>query len=321
VSKTKFLLIGLLALPVVAATASTALSTTKRAQVDTLTLAYAPITDYAPIFVGLKLNYFKKQNIQLKTTTTAITPASLVAASLSGQVDVATNSATATITAISQGIPCKLLAAATTTPLKGNTEILVKKDSSVRRFRDLAGKSVATVALQGFFHLLTLNAVEKDGGDWTKVTALPIAQPDELNALLSGRVDAIVLQDPFDTQAKQDPQVRSIGNPLGLFDPKTTAGVMIACGKTLEAKKGLLRRYLAAWKKSVDFAQAHPNFTKSMLPKYTSLTQDVINAITIPTFTTKLEPRVIGKFIKSMQKYGWIKGTPPSYEQLVWNGK
>ena len=77
--KTKFLLIGVLTVAVVSATASAALSTTKRAQVDTLTLAYAPITDYAPIFVGLKLNYFKKENIQLKTTTTSITPASLVA--------------------------------------------------------------------------------------------------------------------------------------------------------------------------------------------------------------------------------------------------
>ena len=115
--------------------------------------------------------------------------------------------------------------------------------------------------------------------------------------------------------------MRSIGNPLAVFDDRTTAGVMIACGKTLDDKKDLLRRYLRAWKKSVDFAQAHTKFTKSMLPKYTSLTPEVINAITIPTFTTRLEPRAIGKFIKSMQKYGWIKGTPPSYDQLVWNGK
>jgi NitT/TauT family transport system substrate-binding protein len=286
-----------------------------------VTLAYAPITDYAPIFVGLKRGFFKKEGIDLKTTNTSITPSSLVAASLSGQVDIATNSATATMTAISQGIPCKLLAAATTTPTKGNTEILVRRDSNIRRFRDLEGKTVGTVGLQGFFHLLTLNAVEKDGGDPSKVVAVPGAQPDSLNTLLAGRVDAVVLQDPFNTLAKLNSGVRSIGNPIGLFDNKTTAGVMIACGDIFEKKPDILRRFLRAWKTSVDYAQTHPKFTKTIIPKYSGLTAQVTNLITIPTFTTLLEPRVIGKFMKLMVKYGWVKGTPPGYSQLVWNRK
>lgn len=306
---------------VIGTSAASARPQSKSAPLERLTLAYAPITDYAPIFVGLKLNYFKAEGIELKTTNTSITPSSLVAASLSGQVDVATNSATATMTAISQGIPCKLLAAATTTPIKGNTEILVRKESSIRRFRDLEGKTVGTVGLQGFFHLLTLNAIEKDGGDASKVTAIPGAQPDSLNALLAGRVDAVVLQDPFNTLAKLNSGVRSIGNPLGAFDNKTTAGVMIACGKIFQEKADLLRRFLRAWKKSVDYAQAHPKFTKTIIPKYSGLTSQVTNLITIPTFTTALEPRVLGKFMKLMVKYGWVKGTPPSYDEIVWNKK
>jgi len=320
VFKGRFVLAGLLLAAIVAGIAAAAPRSPKTAKLTPLKFAYAPITDYAPIFVGLKLGYFKQQGIDLKTTNTSITPASLVAASLSGQVDIATNSATATITAISQGIPCKLLAAASTTPTKGNTEILVSKGSPIKRFRDLAGKTVATVALQGFFHLITLNAVEKDGGDWTKVTALPIAQPDELNALNAGRVDAIVLQDPFDTLAKLQ-GVRSIGNPLALFDPAATAGVVIGCGNVLDQKADLLRHFLAAWKKSVNYAQAHPKFTRSLLPKYTTLTPEAASLITLPNFTTTLAPAVLGKYLKAMIHYGWIKGTPPSYSQLVWSEK
>jgi NitT/TauT family transport system substrate-binding protein len=319
--KTFSIALACVAVGVLGTSAASARPDSASAEVQKLTLAYAPITDYAPIFVGLKLGFWKKEGIDLKTTNTSITPSSLVALSLSGQVDVATNSATATMTAISQGIPCKLLAAATTTPTKGNTEILVRRDSSIRRFRDLEGKTVGTVGLQGFFHLLTLNAVEKDGGDPSKVTALPGAQPDSLNTLLAGRVDAIVLQDPFNTLAKLNSGVRSLGNPLGLFDPKTTAGVMIACGKIFEEKPDLLRRFLRAWKRSVDYAQAHPRFTKTIIPKYSGLTPQVTNLITIPTFTTALEPRVLGKFMKLMIKYGWVKGVPPSYNQLVWDRK
>ena len=254
VSKKKALAIAL-ACAVVSVLATSVASARTDAQplkLRKVTLAYAPITDYAPIFLGLRLGIFKKNGIDLKTTNTNITPSSLVAASLSGQVDIATNSATATMTAVSQGIPCKLLAAASTTPTKGNTEILVRANSDIRRFRDLAGKTVGTVGLQGFFHLLTLNAVDKDGGDYTKVRAVPGAQFDSLNTLLAGRVDAVVLQDPFNTLAKANNAVRSIGNPLGLFDQKTTAGVMIACGEIFQKKPDTLRRFVRGWKQAVD---------------------------------------------------------------------
>jgi NitT/TauT family transport system substrate-binding protein len=323
VSKKKALAIAL-ACAVVSVLATSVASARTDAQplkLRKVTLAYAPITDYAPIFLGLRLGIFKRNGIDLKTTNTNITPSSLVAASLSGQVDIATNSATATMTAVSQGIPCKLLAAASTTPTKGNTEILVRANSDIRRFRDLAGKTVGTVGLQGFFHLLTLNAVDKDGGDYTKVRAVPGAQFDSLNTLLAGRVDAVVLQDPFNTLAKANNAVRSIGNPLGLFDQKTTAGVMIACGEIFQKKPDTLRRFLRGWKQAVDYAASHPKQTKAIIPKYSGLTPQVTNQITMPNFTTVLEPRVIGKFVTLMKKFGWIKGTPPSYDDFVWNRK
>jgi NitT/TauT family transport system substrate-binding protein len=317
----KHLAVAMLLFAGVLAGTALAAGTGKQQQLTELKLAYAPITDYAPIFVGLKRGFWKEEGLTLKLNNTSVTPAALVAASISGQVDIATNSATATITAATQGIPCKLLAAASTTPTKGNTEILVRSSSDIRRFRDLEGKTVSTVALQGFFHLLALNAVERDGGDWSKMTAVPISQFDSQNALLAGRVDAVVLQDPFNTLAKLQGAIRSIGNPVGLFDERATAGVMIACGKVLEEKADLLRRFLRAWKKSVDYAQTHPNVTKSIIPKYSGLTRQVTNLITIPRFTTQLEARVLGKYLRTMQHFGWVRGTPPSYDQLVWTGR
>jgi NitT/TauT family transport system substrate-binding protein len=305
---------------VIGAIAGTA-SASKGQQLTEVKLAYAPITDYAPIFVGLKQGYWKAEGISLKTTTTSVTPSSLVALSISGQVDIATNSATALITANVQGIPCKLLAAGSEYPTKGYMEILTRSSSGIKRFRDLEGKSVATSGLRGLFHMATLNAVEKDGGDWTKVTALPISQFDAANALMAGRVDAIVLQEPYTTLAKLQSGIISLGNPLALFDPKTTAGVMIACGDIFDKKKDLLQRFLRAWKKSVDFAQTHPKFTRTIIPKYSGLTQQVANLIDVPTFTTRLPAAVLGKMIKTMIHYGWITGTPPAYNQLVWDRK
>ena len=170
-----------------------------------VTLAYAPITDYAPIFLGLRLGIFKKNGIDLKTTNTNITPSSLVAASLSGQVDIATNSATATMTAVSQGIPCKLLAAASTTPTKGNTEILVRANSDIRRFTRSRGEDGRHRGAAG---LLPPPHAERgrQGRRRLHEGAAPCRGHSSTRSTRCspGRVDAVVLQDPFNTLAKAE---------------------------------------------------------------------------------------------------------------------
>ena len=151
---------------VIGATAASAQQ--QSAKATTLHLGVYPSLDYAPLFVGLKRGIFKKHGIDIKITY-IYTGSGLMAAVTSGQVDLATNSVTAGVNAIIQGLPLKMITATDYTPTKGNTEVLVKSDSSIRSFKDLEGKTVATVNLQGLFQLGVAGAIAKAGGDPTKM--------------------------------------------------------------------------------------------------------------------------------------------------------
>ena len=107
-------------------------------------------------------------------------------------------------------------------------------------FGDLAGKTVATINLQGLFHLGTAYAVEKAGGDPKSMRALAMSPADEPNALAAGRLDAIVLQDPFLTTAKQQHgnAFRSLGNPFAEVPYRMPVGAFWTTNNVTDSQAG-----------------------------------------------------------------------------------
>jgi NitT/TauT family transport system substrate-binding protein len=315
------------ALLVAAATVLGAAATSARPQStapapQAVKLALFPSLDYAPLFVGLKLGIWKKHGLDLKITY-VYTGAGLFAALTSGSADLATNSPTAGANAIAQGLPLKMLTAAAFQATKGNTEVLVRSDSSIRAFGDLAGKTVATINLQGLFHLGTAYAIEKAGKDPASMRALAMAPVDEPNALAAGRLDAIVLQDPFLTTAKLQAgnNFRSLGNPFRELPYRVPVGAFWTTDSTIQAKAALLRKFHAAWKECVAVAEKRTKLTRQIIPKYTGITGTVANLITPPDWTAVPPPRsALGPMLALAKKYGWIR-TIPSYNDIVWNGK
>ena len=83
---------------------------------------------------------------------------------------------------------------------KPNVQAIVGKNSSVRRFKDLEGKTVGVNSLKGNWEVALLEAVKLDGGDPTKVKRVAIAFPDQLAALRQGRVHAVSTFQPFAAQ-------------------------------------------------------------------------------------------------------------------------
>jgi NitT/TauT family transport system substrate-binding protein len=296
-----------------------AVSARSGAELTQIKLGIYPSLDYAPLYVGLKRGIFKKHGLDIKITY-IYTGSGLFAGIVSGAVDAATNSPAAGANAIAQGLPIKMVSLADYQTTKGNTEVLVKKDSSIQNFAALAGKTVATVNLQGLFHLGVAYAVEKAGKDPNSIKALAMAPIDEANALSAGRIDAAVMQDPFLSQAKATGQFRSLGNPFSTFPFRVPVGAFWASKSTIEGKAGLLRTFVAAWKEAVAMAVAQSKLTRQVIPKYTGITGNVLKMITVPDYTTKVAAKDLGPMLATMKKYGWLK-IVPSYGEIVWDGK
>src|SRR6188472_3590104 len=250
-----------------------------RQQLTEFKLGVFPAADYTPVFVGLKRGIFKKHGLDIKIQY-IFTGSGLMAAVTSGQVDAGTNSVPAGATAIANGLPIKLIVQTSTTPKKGYINVLVKKDSPYKTYADLAGKTVATINLQGQFHLLLKNAI---GADFN---AVPMSPADEPAALEAGRLDAIVMQDPTLTLSKQP---------------------------------AVLKQFVAALKEAIALSAKNPNLARRVVPKFTGMTPATAKLVTLPVFDSRITPGSVGPMLLLMQKYGWIKNVP-AFNSIVWQG-
>jgi NitT/TauT family transport system substrate-binding protein len=283
-------------------------------------VAVFPAADYAPLFVGIKRGVFKKAGLDIKVQY-AYTGSALMAAITSGAADLATNSDLGGITGIANGLPVKIVTQTSFTPTKGYLEVLVRGDSSIKNFGDLAGKTVATINLQGQFHLLVANAVEKAGGDPNSVRAVPMSPADEPAALASGRLDAIVMQDPTLTQAKlKYPTFRSLGNPVGLLGYKLPSAAFYSSLSTIQKKAAIFRRFRTAYKEAAAIATRNQTLSRQTVLKYTGIDNQTALKVTLPEFTTVLTPKSLGAVLLHMKRYGFLK-TIPSFSEIYWSGK
>jgi NitT/TauT family transport system substrate-binding protein len=315
----KFVL-GVLIAAIAALSVSTAaLARPHHATLTTVKLGVYPSADYAPLFVGLSQGIFKHAGLDLKISY-VYTGTGLMAGVTSGQFDMATNSVTAGVSGIINGLPIRIVTATDYTPKKGNTEVLVKTDSPIKTFKDLEGKKVATINVHGLFQLGVMLAMQSQGVDGN-FTALAAAATDEPGQLRSGAVDAIVLQDPFLTQAKSQGGMRSLGNPWGLVKFPIPAGAFYASNSTIESKAAMLKTFVTAWKKAAAVAIKHPDLARRVISKYTGTPADVTAKMTPPDFNSAMPPASLGPMLQAMKKQGWITGTLPSYDKLVWTGK
>ena len=282
-----------------------------------LNIALFPSLDYAAFYVGLGEGIFEKHGLNVDVEH-VFTGTGLFSAITSGQKHLATNSLTSGTVGITNNLPIQAISVAADQETEGNTEVLVLGDSDIQSFGDLAGLTVATINLQGLFHLGVMNAVSSEGGDPSTIEALPMSPADEPTALAAGRVDAIVLQDPFLTQAKTEfPEFRSLGNPFSTFDFKLPVGVFWSSTETADANPELMRRFREALIESTEFANANPERLLEVIPEYTDLTPEQIGQITLPAYNTTLTEEALLSMQQIMLGYGWLTYIP-SYNQIVW---
>jgi NitT/TauT family transport system substrate-binding protein len=315
------------AAPATTTTTAAATTTTEGASEETTTTAapiemmdikvsLIPILDFGPFYLGLQEGIFEKHGLNVEYEELFSSPG-LVSSVTSGASDIATTSATQAVTGISNGLPIKIVSNGGFSPPTGSTEILVLPDSDIQSFADLAGKTVSTVALQGLFHLGTLSAVENAGGDWKTVEAIPGQQPELADALAAGRVDAIVIQEPFLSAFVRDYGFRSLGNPYGDLGYSIPSGVWITSIEQAEAEPEKMRRFRAAMAEANQFAVDNDALLRELIPTFTSLTAEQVADISLPIFDGNLPQESLTAMGTSMLNFGWLRYIP-SYNQIVW---
>jgi NitT/TauT family transport system substrate-binding protein len=300
-----------------------AAATTSKVKIQTINMAVSPYVGLAPLYLGIKEGFFKKQGIQLKLTSIAAPPAVLQAV-IGGHQDVGFAVTPSVLTAVASGADAKCIA-----PLAGNvstvksqrsTGIAVLKGSPITKPQQLAGKKVAVSAIGGQQALQVQALVDKYGGDWKSVQLVPLAFGNMNAALKSGDVDAIASTTPFIQQAVADG-----GRVLDWMESELAPNASLVCSVSndafIKAHPDLVTKYQKAMAQSLDYAKAHVSQARAQLPGILGITAAVAKTMPLGVvFDSKLNMKSIKDTQTMMVKYGYLKAVLPNSSFLDYPG-
>ena len=283
-------------------------------------IGVVPVVDVASIYLGVQEGFFEEQglnvNINIGTSGAAVIPSVV-----SGQYTFGFSNMVSLLQANDQGLPVTIIApgsASTATEGADVTMIEVAPDSGIERARDLEGKKVTVNALNGLAQMLASIAITEDGGDPSKVTWVELPFPDELPALRSGQVDAMVGSEPFGSAAIAE-GFEVISTPyLAMSDEPIVTSAYYTSDAQLEANPELFERISAAISKSLEYAGDNPDAVRGIVPEFSGLTAEQAEGITLCTFRPDLPKASIDLFAKYTLEYGIIKNEV-EYDDLVWS--
>jgi NitT/TauT family transport system substrate-binding protein len=240
----------------------------KKAALTTVTVDTLPIANGLPLDLGIAKGFFAARGIEIKKQLLQ-SGNDIVLALANHNGDIGYLGYVPMMIARTQGIPLTLVAASEvegTSTADNWQNILVKGSSSIRTPADLAGKTIAVNALKGVGEVIIKAALKKVGVDPSSVHLLALPFPSMRSALGNGQVDAIWTPEPFLSQALNLDAARVVMAPgpvLGNFFPN---GGYAALGDWIKGNRALAKSFKAAIDESLQYAQAHPDEIRALLP-------------------------------------------------------
>jgi NitT/TauT family transport system substrate-binding protein len=264
-----------------------------------------PIVDVAPIYLGKAKGFFTKQNIDL-TMEQAQGGAAIVPAVVSGQYQFGFSNVVSLLLGASKNVPIKVVANgnnATADAAKDFSGLLVK-DPAITRPKDLEGKTVAANTLKNIVATSVNELVRKDGGDPSKVKYVEVAFPDQAAALDGGRVQAVFLVEPF-VSSVQSKGWKQLGS-FAAVSPNLMVADYFTSAQLLGEKPDLAKRFTAALKESLAYADAHPDEVRQIVTTYTTIKADAVAAMTLPKYNPEVDKASMDLMNSLMVKDGLL---------------
>jgi len=286
----------------------------------TITVGTLPIANAAPMYLGMQKGFFADEGLKIKPHV-GEGGAALIPALLSNQDQFAFVGVIPAITAVAKSLPIRIVTSsddAAATADKDWQTLVVPKGSSIHGVDDLPGKTIAVNALRGLAEVVISRSLEKQGIDYHKVKMLEVPFPEMPAALDGHRVDAALLTEPF-LSAELARGGTQIDAPSVQTLPSFPNGVYVASAKYIQQNGDVVDRFSRAMNKSLDYAQAHPDEVRKIIPTFTKTPAAAAAKLRLPAFDSKLDRKGIELEAQLTAKYGIIDKAP-AWDDMVRSG-
>ncbi|MFF2094421.1 ABC transporter substrate-binding protein [Paenibacillus sp. NPDC058174] len=224
-----------------------------------VTIALSPWPGWYMWYLAEEKGFFEKHGVQVKLEFFPVYSDSLQALA-TGKVDANSQTLSDTLAPISKGIPLK---AVLVNDNSFGGDAIVSK-ANINSIAELKGKTVAT-ELGTVDHLLLLTALAENGMKESDINYVNMTVNDAGPAFISGKTEASVLWEPFQTIAVKE------GKGKVLFSSKDTPGLipdlLVFREKVVKERPEEVQKIVDAWFDAVAYFQEHQEEAISLLAK------------------------------------------------------
>jgi len=278
--------------------------------VDTVSVTHVVSPDFTVLDEMKALGLDQQYCLNVERHIVASPPAALQAAA-SGQSNISFANGGSLMQAVLQGIDVKLLFPAEI-GRPDNNGIYVKADSPIKTPKDLNGKTIGLISLNGTGQAAIIERLGRSGADLKSIKMIPYPFPSMADGIASGQIDAGQLAEPYLTAA---------GSNVRLLFPTWTVWAKsghvalvywFANGSWAATHADVVQRFEQALAKATLAVQANPSVIAQLAQNQDpSQTPAVVAKQVTPLLG--VDPMMVSYAteLKRMQKLGMITGTPP----------
>ena len=242
--------------------------------------------------------------------------AALLPAVSSGSIQFAVGNPLSVLVAASQGLEMKIVAGYSHqeqgVPASG---LVVRADSGIASFKDLAGKTVAVNAVNTLGDLGTMGLVEQDGGDPEAVKFTEIAFPDQLAQLEQGNIDAAWIPEPFISAALATEGMEYLGNTFDVI-PGLYSTVTFTSASYADANPDVVKAFADGVADATAFAMENDDLNREAIVAYTGMPAEVVGDLTLEVLSGDLDRKIIEELSALALKFGFL-GSEPDLDEVI----
>jgi NitT/TauT family transport system substrate-binding protein len=246
---------------------------------------------FYPLAVAEELGYFKKEGISINELATGGGGAT-VAPVISGDTQIGLASMSAAMLAATRNAPIKVVSGVSPNFL-ATIVYAVRADSKIKSMRDLAGsKAKVGFTSRGSITDVASSIAARDEKlkEGTDVVRIPLGSMQAVTtALLTSQIDVAVANINAVAAYMVQGKVRVIADTSD-YMKNYEANAIIANADYMQKNKDVVRRFLRAYSKAVDYGNAHRDLVQKLYAKRAKIAPEAAAIILKKlSWTTKLD--------------------------------